>query len=145
MKNKLVVPPSGEREGVGDKPAAISTAQSCLTLCNPEDYGQPGSSVHGVLQARILDWVAISFCSGSSPPRIKPESGGGFFTPEPPEKCTTVHPSGKQRNQTVSPWKAKLPKSTCQEEGPSVWQGSPSYFPRMLKQLVIQLKSGLPW
>ena len=86
MKNKLVVPPSGEREGVGDKPAAISTAQSCLTLCNPEDYGQPGSSVYGVLQARILDWVAISFCSGSSPPRIKPESGGGFFTPEPPRK-----------------------------------------------------------
>ena len=37
-------------------------AQSCLTLCNPMDCGSPGSPVHGVSQARILEWVAIS-CS----------------------------------------------------------------------------------
>ena len=36
-------------------------AQSCLTLCNPMDWSLPGSSVHGILQARLLDWVAISF------------------------------------------------------------------------------------
>ena len=35
--------------------------QSCSTLCNPMDYGPPGSSVHGILQARVLEWVAISF------------------------------------------------------------------------------------
>ena len=35
--------------------------QLCLTLCNPMDCGPPGSSVHGILQARILGWVAISF------------------------------------------------------------------------------------
>ena len=35
-------------------------AQSCLTLCDPMDYSSPGSSVHGILQARILEWVAIS-------------------------------------------------------------------------------------
>ena len=35
-------------------------AQSCLTLCNPMDCGPPGSSIHGILQARILGWVAIS-------------------------------------------------------------------------------------
>ena len=35
-------------------------AQSCLTLCDPMDCSPPGSSVHGILQARILDWVAIS-------------------------------------------------------------------------------------
>ena len=35
-------------------------AQSCLTLCNPMDYSLPGSSVHGILQARILEWVIIS-------------------------------------------------------------------------------------
>ena len=34
-------------------------AQSCLTLCNPVDRSPPGSSVHGILQARILEWVAI--------------------------------------------------------------------------------------
>ena len=41
-------------------------AQSCPTLCNPVDYSLPGSSVHGILQARILEWAAISFSRGSS-------------------------------------------------------------------------------
>ena len=36
-------------------------AQSCLTLCDPMDYNLPGSSVHGVFQARILEWVDISY------------------------------------------------------------------------------------
>ena len=35
--------------------------QSCLTLCDPMNSSPPGSSVHGILQARILEWVAISF------------------------------------------------------------------------------------
>ena len=43
--------------------------QSCLTLCDPMDYSLPGSSVHGVFLARILQWVAIFFSRGSSPPR----------------------------------------------------------------------------
>ena len=42
---------------------------SCPTLCDPMDYSPPGSSVHGILQARVLEWVAISFSRGSSPPR----------------------------------------------------------------------------
>ena len=44
-------------------------AQSCLTLCNPTDCSPPGSSVRGILQARRLEWVAILFSKGSSPPR----------------------------------------------------------------------------
>ena len=40
-------------------------AQSCPTLCDPMDCSPPGSSVHGILQARILEWVAISFFRGS--------------------------------------------------------------------------------
>ena len=47
-------------------------AQSCPTLCNPVDYSLPGSSIHGILQARILEWVAISFSRGSSRPRDQP-------------------------------------------------------------------------
>ena len=39
-------------------------SQSCLTLCDPMDCSPPGSSVHGILQARILEWVAISFSRG---------------------------------------------------------------------------------
>ena len=41
-------------------------AQSCQTLCDPVDCTLPGSSVHGILQARILEWVIISFSRGSS-------------------------------------------------------------------------------
>ena len=38
----------------------VITAQLCPTLCDPVDYSLPGSSVHGILQAIILEWVAIS-------------------------------------------------------------------------------------
>ena len=44
-------------------------AQSCLTLCNPTDCRLPGSSVHGILQARTLEWVAMPSSRGSSQPR----------------------------------------------------------------------------
>ena len=47
---------------------ALAT-QSCLTLCNPMDWGLPDSSAHGILQARILEWAAIPFSRGSSQPR----------------------------------------------------------------------------
>ena len=57
-------------------------AQSCLTLCDPMDCSLPGSSVHGILQARILEWVAISFSRGSSRPRDQTQvsrTGGRRF------------------------------------------------------------------
>ena len=47
----------------------VFVAQSCPTLCDPMDWGSPGSSVHRILQGRILDWVAISFSRRSSQPR----------------------------------------------------------------------------
>ena len=53
-------------------------AQSCLTLCNPIDY-----SVHRILQARILEWVAFPFSRGSSQPRDQTQVSriaGGYFT-----------------------------------------------------------------
>ena len=43
--------------------------QSCVTVCDPMDYSPPGSSVHGILQARILQWVTRPFSRGSSQPR----------------------------------------------------------------------------
>ena len=57
--------------------------QSCLTLCDPMDCSPPSSSVHGILQARILEWVAISFSRGSLQPRDRTQVShiaGGFFT-----------------------------------------------------------------
>ena len=44
-------------------------AQSCPTLCNPMDCSLPGSSVHGIFQAIVLEWIGISFSKGSYRPR----------------------------------------------------------------------------
>ena len=56
----------------------VKVAQSCLTLCNPMDY-----TAHGILQARILEWVAFPFSRGSSQPRGGTQvfrTAGRFFT-----------------------------------------------------------------
>ena len=52
----------------------VSVSQTCLILYDRLDCSPPGSSVHGILQARILEWVAISFSRGSSWPGIEPRS-----------------------------------------------------------------------
>ena len=51
-----------------------SVSQSVKSDCEPMDCSQPGSSVHGILQARILEWIAISYSRGSSQPRDGPGS-----------------------------------------------------------------------
>ena len=68
-----------------------SVAQSCLTLCNPMGCSPPVHSVHGISQARILEWVAISFSRRSSQPRDRTRVsciiGRCFILPsEPPGK-----------------------------------------------------------
>ena len=63
----------------------------CPTLCNPMDYSLPGSSVHGILQARMLEWVAISLSRGSSWPGDWTHISclaAGFFTTEPSGNLT---------------------------------------------------------
>ena len=61
----------------------VLVSQLCLILCDPRDCSTPGSSAHGILQARILEWVAISFSRGSSQPRDQTQVfciAGRFFT-----------------------------------------------------------------
>ena len=61
-------------------------AKSCPTLCDPKDCSPPGSSVHGILQARTLEWVAICSSGGASGPRDWTQVShitGRFFTTEP--------------------------------------------------------------
>ena len=61
----------------------IKVAKSCPTLCDPMDCSPPGSSVHGILQAGILEWVAFPFSRGSSQRRDRTQvshTAGGFFT-----------------------------------------------------------------
>ena len=73
--------------------ACIESLHSCLTLRHPMDFSPPGSSVLGILQARILEWVAMAFTRGSSWPRgwtcISKSVAltGGFFSTEPTWKA----------------------------------------------------------
>ena len=48
------------------KPNVVLVIQSCPTFCDPMDYSPPGSSVHGIFQARVLEWGAIAFSKTSS-------------------------------------------------------------------------------
>ena len=52
-----------------EKKEKVTVTQSCPTLCDAMDYSLPGSSVHGILQARILERVVMPFSRGSSRPR----------------------------------------------------------------------------
>ena len=65
--------------------AYVFSCSIILTLWNPIDCKWPGSSVHGILQARILEWVAMPFSRGSSQPRDRSQVScivGGFFAPD---------------------------------------------------------------
>ena len=86
-------------------------AQLCSTLCDPMDYSSPGSSVHGILQARILEWVAMPFSRGSIQPRDGTQVShiaGRFF-------IILYHPyhslPGKLLGMCILPQKKK--KKTC--------------------------------
>ena len=58
--------------------------QSCPTLCDPIDCSLPGSSVHGIFQAIVLEWIAISFSMGSSQPRARTQVSNTI------DRCFTV-------------------------------------------------------
>ena len=72
----------------------VLVAQSCLTLCDPMDSSMPGSSVHGILQARILEWVSSSFSRGSSDTGIK------LGSPTLPEDSLSSELPGSPHTQT---------------------------------------------
>ena len=76
---------------------------SCLTLCNPMDRSPPGSSVHGMLQARTLECVAISSSKGSSQPRDQTQVSSTAG------RCFTIwaflyHLSHLGRERKIKPW-----------------------------------------
>ena len=58
----------------------VLVSQLCPTLCNPMDCSPPGSSLHGILQARMLEWIAIPFSRGSSRARDQTQVVGRFLT-----------------------------------------------------------------
>ena len=99
-------------------------AHSCPTLCDPMDCSRPGF-VHGIFQARILEWVAVFFCRGSSGPMIKPTSpalAGGFFTTEPPSRpqCFTICLSKRKLHRPKLSGSAKA-KRNFYSDGHSIY------------------------
>ena len=103
----LITGPQGKSE----------VTQSCLTLCDPRDCSLPVCSVHGIFQARVLEWVAISFSRGSSQPRdwtLVSHIAGKYFIQKPQAffffllfPCCSVTMS----RLTVTPWTAALQAS----------------------------------
>ena len=99
---------------------SAKSLQSCPTLCDPMGYSLPGSSVHGTLQERILEWVAISFSRGSSWPRdwtclsFVSCSTDRFFTTAPSGKLPSTHEELSfhsccvRVNKTVAHWNLVL-------------------------------------
>ena len=74
---------SDGKESACNAGVKVLVTQSCPALCDPMDCSLPGSAVRGILQARILEWVAISFSRGSSQPRDQTwvsRTAGRFFT-----------------------------------------------------------------
>ena len=88
---------------------ALAKSRSCLLLYDPVDCSPPGCSVHGTLQARILEWVAVPFSRGSSRPRDRTLISyisclaGGLLPLGPPGKplpaqAPTKHGSGREQS-----------------------------------------------
>ena len=89
-------------------------AQSCLTVCDPMDCSLPGSSVHGIFQARVLEWDATSFCRGSFRPRDQTQVSrivGRCFTvwATIQEKWNITHPSHSRQQMCLSWWPCPPP------------------------------------
>ena len=101
-------------------------AKSSLTLCDPMVSSPPGSCVHGILQATILEWVAIPFSRGSPWPRDwtrPPELSSGFFTAEPP------------KSRSCQEWHSKvtlscMSRAWCLNRHQHTWKGRLSHHLR---------------
>ena len=115
--------------------------QLCLTLSDPVDCNLPGSSVHRILQARILEWVAIPFSRGSSQPRdrtwVPHIAGECFFLPSEPLTATWILSRGfsrgasskepacqcrRHRRLRLDLWVGKIPWR-------GAWQPTPVFLP----------------
>ena len=94
-------------------------AQLCLTLCGPVDCSSPNSSVHGIFQARILEWVAVSSSRGSFQPRHQtislesPALAGGFFTSAPHGKPCSNFRNNTAVSMSKYSWTAERWENCC--------------------------------
>ena len=109
-------------------------AKLCPALCNNMDCSPPGSSVHGILQDRIPEWIAISSATGSSRPRDQTCiscTAGGFFTSEPPGKPMgelTKYRCRKQEASEVSSMRTFFYRLWNKEQGFLRWVKVPGAY-----------------
>ena len=103
----------------------VLATQSCPTLCDPMDGGLPGSSVRGIFEARILEWVAISFSRGS----FYPTWWGGLYPPMPftSEPLRRLHSSAHVPAGVSSPLEER---TACQLVPASLLPAHPPSSPR---------------
>ena len=101
----------------GNGHESVLVAQSCRTLCDPMDCSPPGSSVHGISQARILEWVAMSCTRGSPQPRDRTQvscTAGEFFTLGHEFEHTPGVGDGQGSLECCSPWDCRESDATEQ-------------------------------
>ena len=92
--------------------ANSEVTQSCPTLCHPMDCSPPGSSLHGIFQARILEWVAISFSRGLPDPGIEPRS------PSLQADALTSEPPGNSRKVQINSLLSTFPETSSNSVAP---------------------------
>ena len=110
----------------------VLVAQSYLTLCDPMDCSLPGSSVHGILQTRILEWVDIPFSKGSSQPTDWTQVSciaGKFFTIWATRE-TPVYMCVYFKRQFLSNWKFWWTSVVCSIKNSLYWLNPPYCFSR---------------
>ena len=107
--------------------AAAKSLQSCPTLCDPIDGSPPGSSIPGILQARILEWVAISFsrvspgnllkCKPSGPYQLNQKLGGvgwgdgnSASCPSGSVKCSSLRHTSTRMWWMLTYWVKSMPR-----------------------------------
>ena len=96
----------------------VLVCQLCLTLCNPMDCSSPGSSAHGILQARILEWVAIPFSGGSSQLRDQIRVSciaSRFFTIWATREGDSI--PRNRNSQVMQWWRTRLPMQETWDVG----------------------------
>ena len=104
------------------KQSIVKVAESYLTLCDPSDCSLPGSSVHGILQARILEWVAYPFSRGF----LSQGSNQGLLNYRQIQTCMCAHArthTHTHTKQSIEVWNQIIENTECEMAGFNLQRG----------------------
>ena len=108
--------------------ALVLVAQSCLTLCNPMDCSPPGSFVQEIFQARMLDWVAVSFSRGSS--QLRHQTRVSFISGRVFTDWATKEALTPSKSEHYCTWRWGFYRGLCVCMRPCHWCMSDSVIPQ---------------